>query len=425
MTQPLPPNLTDLLRPAAFAPNTSEPIFVLGSVRSGTSAIGQALTRGAGIPGHDEGHVTTLLQVALSAVDRVVTNYPSAGGSYLIQSFDAAGFKTHVRNYFAAFFAQHCPPGRWADKSPDDFEGAPAIRAAPMLLEMFPKARFVYCQRRGIENVLSRMSKFPQVPFWYHCRSWATTVSAWHETRAKLGSSWIEVRQERMALEPALVAAELARFLGLDETQRAGLQKSLAVDRPEQSRPAGEAHELTMQEAGWDPGLQGVFVTECADAMQLAGYTLEGLARGEDLIRLFWASAESAASTTLRGIPHDRHRATSRNDFILGPPPPGGVAEVAYHDLNVRTRRHFRSEVAVIGDPTLSVEFAIEVRDGTGKSLGSAAVRASGGAPAAPFSLDLPEGDNGIVSVVIQTRVMGGSYGPESIAEWRSPGFSH
>lgn len=418
-------NLSGILRPIAVPPSSSEPIFVLGSVRSGTSAIGQALTRGAGIPGHDEGHVTTLLQVALSAVDRVVTNYPSAGGSYLIQSFDAAGFKTHIRNYFAAFFAQHCPPGRWADKSPDDFEGAPAIRAAPVLLELFPKARFVYCQRRGIENVLSRVSKFPQVPFWYHCRSWATTVSAWHETRAKLGERWIEVRQERMALEPAKVAAELAQFLGLDETQRAGLQRSLAVDRPEQSRPAGEAHELTMEEAGWDPGLQGVFVQECADAMRLAGYTMEGMARGEDVIRLFWASAESAASTTLRGISHERHRATNRNDFILGPPPPGAVAELAYHDLNVRTRRHFRSDVAVTGDPTLSVEFAIEVRDGTGKTLGRSAVRATGGAPAVALALNLPEGDNGIVSVVIQTRVMGGKHGPEAIAEWRSPGFWH
>ncbi|MCY3003878.1 MAG: sulfotransferase [Planctomycetota bacterium] len=423
MNQPNASNLSGILRPIAVPPSSSEPIFVLGSVRSGTSAIGQALTRGAGIAGHDEGHVTTLLQVALSSVDKVVGNYPSAGGSYLIQSFDAAGFKTHIRNYFAAFFAQHCPAGRWADKSPDDFEGAPAIRAAPVLLEMFPKARFVYCQRRGIENVLSRVSKFPHVPFWYHCRSWATTVSAWHETRAKLGSSWIEVRQERMALEPAKVATELAQFLGLNETQRAGLQQSLANDRPEQSRPAGEARSLTMADAGWDPGLQGVFLQECTDAMKLAGYSFEGGSHGEDLVRLFWASAESSASTTLRGLSHDMHRALNRDDFVLGPPAAGARAELIYHDLAIRTRRSFRARLATQGDPGLVVEYSVEVRDGNGRVIASGKARAAAGAPEVPLAISLPAGDNEVVSVTISTQAVQGKVNANSIAEWRSPAF--
>ncbi|MFM7295658.1 MAG: sulfotransferase family protein, partial [Planctomycetota bacterium] len=356
--QPSHADAASVLHPLRRPANTSSPIFVLGSVRSGTSAMGYALTQGAGIPGHDEGHVSTLLQAMLNAADLVASNFPGSGGRYLLDQFDTPALRTHVINYFQAFFEQRYPEGRWCDKTPSDFDGAPAVRVAPLLLEMFPNARFIYCQRRGIENVLSRVTKFPQTPFWYHCHSWATTILAWHEVRARLGDRWIEVRQEQMALEPEKVSDELAAFLGLSAEQRDGVLRTFLKDRPEQTRPAGEGHELSMKEAGWDPGRQGVFLNECATAMALAGYSIEASnSPTEHGLKLFRSTSEGAQGTSLMGLPREAHVARTRDEFTLGPGAPGRRGSLQYSDFRLAGRRHFRSRVVLEGPAGLEVEF--------------------------------------------------------------------
>jgi hypothetical protein len=417
-------NVAQILRPVPFPPNASSPIFVLGSVRSGTSAVGQALTRGAGIPGKDEGHVNTLLQMASEAVDRVVGNFPASGGRYLINDFDHEAFKLHMRNFVAAFFAQRCPAGRWADKSPDDFPTSPSIRSAPMLLELFPNARFVYCLRRGIENVLSRTTKFPQVPFWYHCRSWATTVVTWHEVRGQLGDRWIEVRQEELALQPAKVAEAMARFLGFDKAQHAGLKHSFEQDRPEQSRPAGEGHALSLEETGWDKGLRDVFLRECSQAMELAGYELGGGARTDGgALKLFCASAESSSSTELRGVPAARHRPLNRDDFTLGPAPRGTRAMVTYRDLVLASRTRFTAAPRVQGPSSLLVEFGIEIRNQASIVVATGSVRVHGGRGSSPLDVRIPAGNHGVCTATIWTEVIEGEGADSTQAEWRAPAF--
>jgi hypothetical protein len=423
----VPPNTTDLssvLHPARRRVNLSTPIFVLGSVRSGTSAMGYALTKGAGIPGNQEGHVSTLMQMVLNAVDTVTGNFPGSGDRYLLSSLDTQGFKNHVINYFQAFFEERYPSGVWCDKTPNDFDGAPAVRVAPLLLEMFPNARFVYCQRRGIENVLSRVTKFPQTPFWYHCRSWASTVTAWHEVRSKLGDRWLEVKQERMALEPDKVSDELARFLGLSAVQRESVLQTFLADRPEQSRPAGEDHELSMKQAGWDTGLQGVFIKECGPAMKLAGYSLDGGTIGEEQgLKLFCSTAEGLQGTYLQGIPRSAHVALNRDEFTLGPGPVGVRGTLLYTGLRLAGRSNFRSGVSVIGPAGVEVDFEVEVDDSFGRRLAHAKVRARSGESPARLELALPGSDLGLCNVRICTEAKSGTLLPEHRAVWQSPAF--
>jgi len=422
--QPSHADTASVLHPLRRPANTSSPIFVLGSVRSGTSAMGYALTHGAGIPGHDEGHVSTLLQAMLNAADVVASNFPGSGGRYLLDQFDTPALRTHVINYFQAFFEQRYPEGRWCDKTPSDFDGAPAVRVAPLLLEMFPNARFIYCQRRGIENVLSRVTKFPQTPFWYHCRSWATTILAWHEVRARLGDRWIEVRQEQMALEPEKVSDELAVFLGLSAEQRDGVLRTFLKDRPEQSRPAGEGHELSMKEAGWDTGLQGVFLHECSAAMALAGYSIEGGAAAVDHgLKLFYSTSEGAKGALLQGLPREAHTPINRDGFTLGPGPIGTRGVLVYPDFRLAGRRRFQSKVRVLGPSGLEIEFAVELKNNFGQRIAYASKLVRGGE--APIDLDvmLPAGDLGICMVYLSTEAKAGSHAGSAQAVWLSPAF--
>ncbi|MBM3988143.1 MAG: sulfotransferase [Planctomycetes bacterium] len=423
-TQQTPAELDHVLHPERRRANRSAPIFVLGSVRSGTSAMGYALTRGAGIPGHDEGHVSTLLQAMLNAADLVASNFPESGGRYLLDQFDTPALRTHVINYFQAFFEQRYPDGRWCDKSPSDFEGAPAVRVAPLLLEMFPNARFIYCQRRGIENVLSRVTKFPQTPFWYHCRSWATTILAWHEVRAQLGDRWIEVRQEQMALEPEKVSDQLAAFLGLSAEQRDGVLRTFLKDRPEQSRPADEGHELSMKEAGWDSQMQGMFLSECATAMALAGYSIDGSPpSAEHGLRLFWSTSAGAQGSSLKGLPREAHFARSRDEFTLGPSLESTRGVLRYHDFRLAGRRHFRSRVLLEGPADLDVEFGIEIHNGVGQRILHAKTTARSQQGPVALECSLPAGDLGVCSVSLYTEVVRGRPDATHAAVWRTPAF--
>lgn len=420
----LAPELAAVLHPQRRPANMSSPIFVLGSVRSGTSAMGYALTHGAGIPGNDEGHVSTLMQMVLNSIETVTSNFPGSGDRYLLSALDSSAFRTYVINYFQAFFERHHPTGVWCDKTPSDFDKAPAVRVAPLLLEMFPKARFIYCQRRGIENVLSRMTKFPQTPFWYHCRSWAGTITAWHEVRTQLGDRWIEVRQERMALEPDKVADELARFLGLTPEQREGVLQTFQKDRPEQSRPAGEGHELTMKEAGWDPGLQGVFLHECSAAMALAGYSIDGAATTVDHgLKLFYSSSEGAKGALLQGLPREAHAPINRDDFTLGPGPIGTRGVLTYPDFRLAGRRRFQSKVRVLGPSALEVEFAVEVKNNFGQRIAHASKLIRGGETPVSLDLALPAGDLGICTVFLSTETKSGSHAGSAQAVWLAPAF--
>src|SRR5688572_26739831 len=51
------------------------PVFIIGSVRSGTSAAMDALRDGAGIPGFNEGVLAQLMPVLLSSIDRHYSSF--------------------------------------------------------------------------------------------------------------------------------------------------------------------------------------------------------------------------------------------------------------------------------------------------------------------------------------------------------------
>ena len=91
----------------------------------------------------------------------------------------------------------------WVDKTPN----VDMIRLAPTLLRLWPKAKFIYMKRRGIENLMSRLRKFPDtITFHTHCADWAESMEVWEKVRTQLGRSSIEVDQRHMLSESDAVA---------------------------------------------------------------------------------------------------------------------------------------------------------------------------------------------------------------------------
>src|SRR5208283_5389393 len=81
----------------------------------------------------------------------------------------------------------------WFDKSGN----VDMIRAVPTLKRLWPDSVYLFAKRRGIENVVSRVSKFWAHDFEYHCADWAKNMAAWRETRERIpADAYLEVDQQ-------------------------------------------------------------------------------------------------------------------------------------------------------------------------------------------------------------------------------------
>jgi hypothetical protein len=177
------------------------PVFVLGAARSGTSAIAQALVATTRYVGHEEGH---LLDLTSAMVQLVAHHYQDRAEEWrdrqntMIAAVSAEFFEAGIRHIFVELARTLFPAGWWLDKTP-----RPAmIIAAPILRRIWPEARFIFMKRRGIENIISRMTKFPALSFEDHCRDWRAAMESWVAIRDALAGAAIEIDQLAMATRP-------------------------------------------------------------------------------------------------------------------------------------------------------------------------------------------------------------------------------
>src|SRR5688572_12819149 len=115
-----------------------------------------ALRDGAQIRGFNEGVLAHLLPTLMSDVQQHYLRH-NEKPSTMLGSVPEEFLTTGIKNLFGRAFIETMGTGRWLDKTPG---GAKIVETCPSLLEIFPNATFIFCKRRGIENVLSRQNKF-------------------------------------------------------------------------------------------------------------------------------------------------------------------------------------------------------------------------------------------------------------------------
>lgn len=204
-------------------PSKIEPIFVVGSPRSGTTVLMRALETLDGFYSpHVEGHLTPWL---LEGVDRVVKNASHFPQPFLPTSictgenFDKLltwlaravdGFMKEVGNI------SDDESSHWIDKTPD----LPQLRRLPLLQRMFPKCNVIFIYRHPRDVVLSTRK------VWNPNTSDKDLLKRWtqlhEEYRKKIRPHLdlkrvLEIQQERLATCPEMVSRTLVDFLGLSE----------------------------------------------------------------------------------------------------------------------------------------------------------------------------------------------------------------
>lgn len=262
-------NAANLLRAPVYPLlSTEEPIFILGAARSGTSAMYSALVSAGIATGEGEGHFFPVLTALHAVVDEYYRSQShSIKEGTLIGSVSpqlvfttlCEGIRPMMRGLFKG--------QRWVDKTPT----VAMVEAAPLLAKLWPGAKFLFMKRRGIENVLSRTRKFPNMDFAAMCNDWKTVMTRWSVIRGALAHCAIEIEQSEMQEHPACIAQRLGEFLGLSELQEERLRISLSSSTVEVTG-VHRSQPIALAETGWTAEQQEIFLKCCSDAMSLFSY---------------------------------------------------------------------------------------------------------------------------------------------------------
>lgn len=409
-----------------ITPNTeTTPVFIIGCVRSGTTAMMEALRTGADIPGFNEGNVAPLLYALQCTIEKY---YGRISPAYLeekrhfIANLPEEDVINSLANTFSALFSQHNPYPIWLDKTP---EGSTMIRTAPLLVKMFPNAKFIFCKRRAIENILSRQRKFIGAPFKNFCIHWAETMEAWLDIRDVISDNVIEIDQRDMATDPERIAQELKKFLQLSDEQQENIAYTLGHKRFQQTRAAQDENYIDIDNTGWNDEEKSIFQVICTPMMEKFGYETHIKTDGNIVppVCLFFPERNSIGLERVNIIDQPwGFSNTGESELQIHPNAPDEpVAHVRYRDFLLAGHSSFSAELFIANPGSLPIEFMFSIESAdTGETIfsDSAIVSAE---DTTPWQSNFPP-LNGPYHITIGTKMA-----PESThnscawARWKNP----
>jgi hypothetical protein len=247
------------------------PVFIVGSPRSGTSAMVDALL-GAGYHGFREGNFLPLAYRISINIERHFSSFDIGTAKVLIGCVDKEMLKREINDLFRTVVNGLNTSKPWFDKS----GGPEMIHFLPTVLRLWEEGRAIFVKRRGLENITSRIRKFPNVSFEQHCLDWTNTMGAWREIRADLASDAIvEIDQWDMIRHPNTVALTLGKFLALSPDRMRALEKMLLSTRPQETEPGSATRSVTLDATEWPAAQKEIFLKHCGAEMAAFEYTLD------------------------------------------------------------------------------------------------------------------------------------------------------
>jgi len=251
-----------------------DPIFVIGSPRSGTMILARALAEHSHLWASEETGVLTDLYGSgkVDDVFRAATG-PAIPSWLVAQGMDREEFLRHLGTGINALFSSRSGGKRWIDQNPA------YVSMAGVLAGMFPGASFLHVLRDGRRVVSSRMSfawpPQPNVEFRDVCREWEHAVTLGMQLASRYPERCLTVRNEELVAAPHEGFETISRFLRMpSEAEPEGFFRSawLNTSFGECSNRPPSDHDLSQIWNTWTLDQKVVFLEEAGDAMLRQGF---------------------------------------------------------------------------------------------------------------------------------------------------------
>ncbi|MBV8801225.1 MAG: sulfotransferase [Alphaproteobacteria bacterium] len=268
--------------------NAHSPVFIVGSPRSGTSILVDGLLS-AGYEGYREGSFLSLITPLSTIIDRHYSVFATGNPKLLISQVPKDRLKGELFEALKRIVEEHNKSAPWLDKTgnPEMVQAIPALRA------LWTDSVFIFAKRRGIENVVSRLKKFPQHNFRYHCDDWARNMRSWRDIRDTLpGHARLEIDQQEIAQFPENTADRIATFLNINDSAARIIADTFREKRPQQTSDGTASRLLDLTGTRWSQDQIEVFQQSCSAEMDAYGYSLDST---------YWRLQQRAPSETAVG----------------------------------------------------------------------------------------------------------------------------
>lgn len=266
-------------------PGKGGPVFVIGSPRSGTTALAAALNEHSALWTSSEAQFL----FDLFGDGHWRKNFLRGrgfGGSWLLeQDIDEARFLRYLGRGIEQLFLDLNPAQQWVEHTPAN------TLIADTLALVFPDARFVHILRDGRRVVGSMMGygnvledQDVSLPEWARdfraaARTWANFSVAAHGFQNEFPGKCLTIRQEDLAERPNATMENVMSFLGLEsEYGPVDYLRDNIINSSTKREGGGRGRLIEERWKEWSEEQEAIFVEEAGEAMVALG-----LASAEEL----------------------------------------------------------------------------------------------------------------------------------------------
>lgn len=237
-----------------------KPIFVIGSPRAGTTAIGNALRKALNAKNYGEHHFLFLAKEIEGSVLRYFKSYHTRNdsGTFINDMSPALLLLKLEQQVKEVYFNWHDGEA-FVDKTP----GRNMLSSIEVIKNIWPESVYIFCKRRAYENVKSRLVKFPHLTVREHAVQWVQVMEMWRRSKHILSSdSYIEIDQFDLIDDLMGVCNKLSGLI--PELSISKFSNSVTGVKPERSD-----YTVGIPEYNSD-----VVREVCAEEMEIWGYSL-------------------------------------------------------------------------------------------------------------------------------------------------------
>ena len=246
--------------------------YILGTTRSGTSAIRNALAR-TRYKGYGEGHLINILNGVLQTVrHNSIEHSGLALGGNGMSALKPNVLLRHFFHAYERYLSEEIGSRFLLDKTPNILP----IISAPDLAAFHQNAKFIYCSRRHVDNLQSKRQKFSDQSFTNQCNEWAECSRTWERVRPQLGDYYTAFDYIDLISNREATCKKIGSLLGLDEDEIGKMVSYLTSERPQTSNRDRELDRfIRFADVDWPENDKEVFLRICAPIGETLGYGLE------------------------------------------------------------------------------------------------------------------------------------------------------